>query len=357
MPRLIAIYRVESDPAEIEAKARAIATEQSVEMPLEAIDDQHVLDEIVGRVESIADTGEGAYEVRISLWPDTVGRDAGQFINMAFGNSSMHEGVTLEDVILPDELAAKFPGPNIGMGGLRRRVGAGERALTCTALKPQGLPVANLASLAGRMAEGDLDYIKDDHSIAEQDYSPFAARVEACTRAVRERSEKARYVPSLTGNLDALRRQIQVARACGVDTVMIQPMILGFSNMQALVEDNRDMAFLAHPTMTGCKVSQVLLNKLFRLFGADAVIFAGFGGRFGYSRATCRAIAQGALSPWHGKRPAIPVPAGGMVLDRVPELLDFYGRDVMLLIGGSLLLARGNLVAAAREFQAAVESH
>jgi ribulose-bisphosphate carboxylase large chain len=61
--------------------------------------------------------------------------------------------------------------------------------------------------------------------------------------------------------------------------------------------------------------------------------------------------------PWHGKKSAIPVPAGGMVLERVPELLDFYGRDVMLLIGGSLLLARDNIVAEARAFQKAVESY
>jgi ribulose-bisphosphate carboxylase large chain len=46
-----------------------------------------------------------------------------------------------------------------------------------------------------------------------------------------------------------------------------------------------------------------------------------------------------------------------MVLERVPELLDFYGRDVMLLIGGSLLLARDNIVAEARAFQKAVESY
>jgi ribulose-bisphosphate carboxylase large chain len=32
----------------------------------------------------------------------------------------------------------------------------------------------------------------------------------------------------------------------------------------------------------------LLLGKLFRLFGADAMIFPHHGGRFGYSAATCR---------------------------------------------------------------------
>jgi ribulose-bisphosphate carboxylase large chain len=48
------------------------------------------------------------------------------------------------------------------------------------------------------------------------------------------------------------------------------------------------------------------------------------------------------------------VPAGGMTLARVPEMLDFYGPDVMLLIGGSLL-AGGER--AAGDFTAAVASH
>jgi ribulose-bisphosphate carboxylase large chain len=50
----------------------------------------------------------------------------------------------------------------------------------------------------------------------------------------------------------------------------------------------------------------------------------------------------------------VPVPAGGMTLARVPEMLDFYGPDVMLLIGGSLL-AGGERAAA--DFTSAVASH
>ena len=80
--------------------------------------------------------------------------------------------------------------------------------------------------------------------------------------------------------------------------------------------------------------------------GADAVVFPNHGGRFGYSPDTCRPIARTALAERHGLRPCVPVPAGGMTTDRVPEMLDFYGADVMLLIGGALLEARERLVEA-----------
>ena len=49
----------------------------------------------------------------------------------------------------------------------------------------------------------------------------------------------------------------------------------------------------------------------------------------------------------------LPVPAGGMRLDRVEELIRFYGPDVMLLVGGSLYLAGDRLPERAAEFVAA----
>jgi ribulose-bisphosphate carboxylase large chain len=53
----------------------------------------------------------------------------------------------------------------------------------------------------------------------------------------------------------------------------------------------------------------------------------------------------------------MPVPAGGMLVERVPELLDRYGADSMLLIGGNLLIAREHLLERTREFVTRVESH
>ncbi len=53
----------------------------------------------------------------------------------------------------------------------------------------------------------------------------------------------------------------------------------------------------------------------------------------------------------------IPILAGGMTAERVPELLAFYGPDVMLLIGGGLLAAGPDLTNATARFVKAVESY
>jgi ribulose-bisphosphate carboxylase large chain len=352
--RLQAIYHVRCDAKSIDARAQAIAVEQSVEMPLAAIDDKAVLSEIVGRVEDVRDIGGGLFEARVSLSVATVGRDAGQLVNMLFGNTSMHDDVALHDAEIPDELAALFGGPRYGLEGLRQRAGAGKRALTCSAIKPQGLPAAKLADIARRFADGGIDYVKDDHGLADQAYAPFKERVAAIAAALR--GAKARYVPSVTGDLDAMRTQVATARDAGIDTVMVAPMVSGVSNFHRLVADNPGMAFIAHPSLSGAaRISPPFqFGGLFRLLGADAVIFPNHGGRFGYSAATCKAIAARALDGRNGLKACVPVPAGGMSRERVPEMLEFYGTDIMLLIGGGLLEARERLSEATAAFVAEV---
>ena len=353
----MAVYRVRSDARSIEERARAIAVEQSVEMPVEAIDDPEVLSGIVGQVAGIREAENSLFEVRIELAAETVGDDAGQLLNMLFGNTSLQDDVVLFDAELPGGLVRKFGGPRHGLDELRRRVGAGKRALTCSALKPQGLSADKLADLARRFAEGGIDYIKDDHGLAEQSYSPFRARVEAIAGALS--GSGTRYLPSLSGDLDAMRRQIAFAESVDVDAVLVAPMIAGFSNVHTLVREHPKIAFMAHPTMGGgARIAPALLiGKLFRLIGMDAVVFPNHGGRFGYSPDTCRRLAHAALAEWEGLHPAVPVPAGGMSLARVPEMLEFYGADIMLLIGGALLSARERLTEETTAFVSAVKNY
>ena len=359
--RIEVLYRVRSDAKSIAARAEGIAVEQSVEMPVEPIDDPFVLSETLGRVEDITDLGGGQFDVRIALASITTGFEAGQLFNMLFGNTSIQDDVTLVDARFPEEFAAAFGGPNHGLAGLRLRVKA-NGALTCSALKPQGSTSAALAKLAGRIAAGGIDYIKDDHGLADQSYSPFAERVPACAEAVAGAAARTgiptRYLPSLNGNLDSLRQQIALCRSCGLDTVLVAPLIAGLAQFHTLVKENPDFAFVAHPTMAGARIMpSFLLGKLFRLLGADATIFPNYGGRFGYTQEECKRLAAFALEDWPAVKSCVPVPAGGMSLERIPELLDFYGTDVMLLIGGSLLSTRDRIAEETARFVEAARAY
>ncbi len=330
-----ATYRVASTAADIDKRARAIATEQSVEMPVEAIGDARILEEIVGRVESIDAEGASHYRVRIKLAVETTGLEAGQLLNMAFGNTSLQPDVELLKLDLPDQLVKAFGGPRFGIEGIRALVGARSRALTCTALKPQGMSPEALARLAGTFARAGIDVIKDDHGIADQSFAPFAARVPAVQRAVaaanRETGGRTVYAPTISGTPSALVRQARIAQEEGAGMVLFAPMLAGIPAFHELVRDHLHVPVLAHPAFAGALriAALLLLGKLFRIFGADAVIFPNHGGRFSYSPATCRGIANCLHADIGDLRAGLPVPAGGMTVERVPEMLEFYGKDVM----------------------------
>jgi ribulose-bisphosphate carboxylase large chain len=353
-------YRVGARASDIESVAQALALEQSVEVPLDVVRDRWVQDNVVGRVDRIVPLGGDRHRVDIRLATVTTGEDPAQFLNMLFGNSSLHENVELVDATLPPDLLGGYPGPRHGIDGLRRLVGVHDRPLTCAALKPQGLPAEQLAELAYAFAVGGVDIVKDDHGLADQSYSPFVARIVACRRAL-ERAEhetgrRCLYAPSLVGSPTTLAVHARIARSEGAQLVLVAPALIGLPAFHELVTEDLDVPVLAHPAYAGANriAAPFLLGTLFRMFGADAVIFPNAGGRFAYSAETCAAIATGCRQPWSGFRPAMPVPAGGMSVERVTEMVHTYGNDTMLLVGGSLLAAGDRLAERTRDFVNAV---
>jgi len=360
MSRIVATYRVRAAADDIASIATALALEQSVEVPAEAVRDAVVARDIMGRVHAVRDLHDGTHAVDVALATATTGGDVAQAINMLFGNSSLHAHVELVDVAFPDELRAGFAGPRHGLEGIRAAAGVADRPLTCAALKPQGMPVDALAELAFTLACAGIDVVKDDHGLADQAYAPFAARVAACQRAIERAAaatgHRALYAPSLVGAPRALAAQARIVRDEGVAMALVAPALVGMPAFAELVAEHLRVPVLAHPAYAGAArvAPPLLLGKLFRWLGADAVIFPHAGGRFAYDAATCTAIAAAARAPLPPWRPMLPVPAGGLSVERVPEVVRFYGPDVMLLIGGSLLLAGDALPERTRAFVAAV---
>jgi ribulose-bisphosphate carboxylase large chain len=363
-PRLHVTYRLRTPAPQAPQRAQVLALEQSIEMPVEAVRDERVLRDVVASVEHVELQPDGTSLARLALSAESVGDDAGQLMNMLFGNSSLHDDVDLVGIVLPTPMVQAFGGPNLGIAGVRARLSAAARPLTCTALKPIGSTPAALAQMTHTFASAGIDLIKDDHGWADQACAPFERRVVACQGAVDEANAARRdggrslYLPSLYGHYGQMQQQIAFARARGVASFLIAPMNCGVATFNALAREHRDCVFMAHPALAGSGklAPPVLLGTLFRLFGADAVIFPNHGGRFAYSRETCHTIAQSARADWTdtGIRPALPVPAGGMSVERVPEIVREYGADTVLLIGGSLLMAREQLAERSRAFVEAV---
>jgi ribulose-bisphosphate carboxylase large chain len=351
-----ATYWIQAAAEDIEARAEALLLEQTVELPRSSVRDPFVEEQILPRIDKITPDPAGGFLVSISFPVSTTAHDPAQFLNVLFGNSSLREDIRLSDLEAPPSLLASLRGPAFGIAGIRRLVDAPDRPLTCTALKPLGLPPEALGRLCTIFARAGVDVIKDDQALADHPFCPFEARVRTCQSALeevkRETGRHAVYVPHLTGTAETAFRQLRFAQGAGVGAVMAAPMLLGLPLFWELCHRRSSVPVIAHPSFGGALriAPEILLGTIFRLYGADAVIFPHWGGRYDYSAETCRNLAERLRYPWDSVRPALPVPAGGMSLDRIGEIIRFYGTDTMLLIAGGLYEAGDALYDRSRTF-------
>ncbi|TVQ93953.1 MAG: ribulose 1,5-bisphosphate carboxylase large subunit [Chromatiaceae bacterium] len=365
--RFTARYRLHGPAAEIAVRARAIGLEQTVEFPEDLLPGTAIRAQIVGELAGIEAVDDEHFDVLIRYPVETAGRELTQLINVLFGNVALQPGVRLLDLDLPASLLQHYPGPRFGIAGLRALLDVHGRPLLCTALKPMGLGPTELAELAYRLALGGIDLIKDDHGLADQSFCPFAERVPRCAEAVaranRETGQRCRYLPNVTAPAAEVLTRARLALASGAGGLLFCPGLAGLDAMRNLTTEaamgaESGLPILSHPALLGglCVGPDaglghgLLYGLLTRLAGADASIFPSFGGRFALTAAQCREIVAGARAPLGHLAPIWPVPAGGMRLERVPELCTFYGHDCILLIGGDLH-AGSDLTARCRAFR------
>jgi len=344
--RLVATYRVSGGHAA--AVAEAICVEQTIEFPAD-LAPQWIRDEVVGVVESI--TSE---EVTVSFNPAVAGGGLVQLLNVLWGNVSLFDGVRLVGIEVPPSISSAMRGPRFGIDGLRARFDATTRPLLMTALKPMGRSPAELAETAATLAMAGFDIIKDDHGLADQPWAPRRERIAAVADAVRTANARsgsaAIYSPSLNSPADRILADAREAVELGAGALLVLPGLCGFDAMRALADDDElAMPIISHPAFLGAHVIHpehgirhgVLFGTIARLAGADISIFPNYGGRFSFAPQQCADIGALCRSPLGQLAPIWPSPGGGMTIERMPEIIEFYGCDIVLLIGGAL--HRGDL--------------
>ncbi|HUJ18794.1 MAG TPA: RuBisCO large subunit C-terminal-like domain-containing protein [Nitrospirota bacterium] len=365
--RFSVTYRIFGSEKEARLKAEDICIEQTVEFPADEVPEGVIRDHVFGRIESFKPSGQDGYEAVISYAVEITAGELTQLLNVVFGNSSIKPGIRVEHLELPPCLFKSFKGPRFGRQGLREILKVPRRPLLSTAVKPMGLSCAELADLAYRFALGGMDMIKDDHGLTDQCCSPFEERVKRCAEAVQRANRETGFSSIYIANVTAPQREVlkraKMAKNAGAGGIMVAPGLVGMDLMRELADDDSvGLPILTHPALQGSFVTGpngiahgVIFGQLARLAGADATIFPNFGGRFSFSREECRAIVEASQEPMGNLRSIFPAPGGGMSLDRVPEMLETYGRDLIFLIGGGLFKHGPDLVENCRYFRAMVE--
>lgn len=353
----------------IEALCRAIALEQTVEMADDLIRSECIRDQIVGETLELDPLPDapGSYRAVIAYQADTTAYAVPQLLNLLYGNISIKTNIRILGIDLPSTLLARWHGPNYGIAGIRSLTGVEGRALAMTALKPMGMSPNELAAMAGAVAEGECDIVKDDHGLADHPFCGFAERVARCQEAVALANQRTGhttlYFPNISAPMEHLERHLQIAVDLGVKGVLVAPFLLGLDTVRYYAE-HYDLVFTGHPAFSGTHFHDrrhgmtpgVLLGTLFRLIGCDISIYPNFGGRFAFTQDECHAINSALRGPLGELRPALPAPAGGMTLDRIPEMAQAYGSDAVYLIGSALLREDPDLTVATRRFMARINA-
>ncbi|MFI5401461.1 MAG: RuBisCO large subunit C-terminal-like domain-containing protein [Planctomycetota bacterium] len=345
-----AVYHaVTSEPEKL---ARAIAIEQTVEVP-ESLIDERTDREIVGTVEGTDPLPDGRFALRIAFSPDLV-HNLPDLLSLLYGNVSMMEGVRLAELSLPPDVLGRFKGPNFGIAGVRELLGVHGRPLLCTVLKPRGAPDAHFARIAEEFALAGGDLVKEDNNLLDAKPEAAERRIALCAEAVaranRKTGRKCVYFANACVPIGRLERHVEAAMRVGAGGILIPPLLIGLDVVRDLAERHR-LVVMAHPSFTGAFFEDrrhgidpgVLLGTIFRLAGCDITIFVNHGGRFNYRTSECMGIAAALRAPLGRIRPALAAPAGGMTLDRIEEMAKEYGADTVLVFGGAMLGGPGGV--------------
>ena len=195
--------------------------------------------------------------------------------------------------------------------------------MVSVAIKPVGRTSQELASLAETFARAGVDTIKDDHGLVDQSSAPFLDRVTAVAAAVAvanaQTGGRTTYFPNVTGPVDRLAERLDHAVAVGCSGVMVCPSLMGLDVLRSIAAGPRPLAVMAHPTHSQAAPGRregiaphVLYGTIYRVAGADIVVYVNAGGRFSWPVEECEAINARLRAPLGRHRTALPAPAGGV---------------------------------------------
>ncbi len=281
-------------------------------------------------------------------------------------------GLRLLDVQLPDAFLEKYQGPQFGVAGTRQLCGVYQRPIIGTIIKPSvGLSPEATAKVVETLAEGGIDFIKDDELQADGPHCPFEQRLAAAMRVIRRRADatgrQVMYACNITGEIDEMLRRHDAVAAAGGTCVMVSMDSIG---LPALVELRKHCRLAIHGHRNGWGIygrspaigmSYIAYQKFWRLAGVDHMHVNGLRNKFCESDDSVIASARECLTPMFrvpGRGCQImPVFSSGQSARQAPDTYRALGTtDLIFAAGGGILAHPGGVAAGVRSLQQAWEA-
>lgn len=217
-------------------------------------------------------------------------------------------GLKLLDVTLSPSFLSRYQGPQFGVPGTRRLTGVPDGPLIGTIIKPSvGLTPEATAEMVQALADGGIDFIKDDELQADGPHCPFSDRLREVMKVINCHADKTgrkpMYAFNITGEIDDMLRRHDQVVAAGGTCVMVSMNSIG---LPALVALRRQAQAAIHGHRNGWGIydrspaigmSYIAYQKFWRMAGVDHMHVNGLDNKFCEDNASVIASARECLKP------------------------------------------------------------
>jgi ribulose-bisphosphate carboxylase large chain len=288
------------------------------------------------------------------------------------------ERLRFEDIEMPVSLIASFPGPQLGIPGIRKIIGVKNRPLVGSIMKPKvGMNAKQYGELAYQTWSGGVDVIKDDENLTSMVFNKFEDRVDRVLAAKRKvekvTGEKKVYVFNVTAPADVALKRAKYVKAKGGNCLMVDIVTMGWSAIQYLRGQNLGLIIhghrAGHSTYTKDPfhgISMLVVAKLSRLAGIDQLHTGTVVGKMegGPEEVSIidhflhedDGVVDRLTEDWSKIKPTMPIASGGLHPALVWSLVEMLGQDLIINFGGGIHGHPNGSHAGAKAARAAVEA-
>ncbi len=299
----------------------------------------------------------------LALWEEG---NASQLLSGIAGNvfgMKALESLRLIDASLPAGYIRHFAGPHFGMEGIRNMMKVHGRPLTGAVPKPKvGFTAEEHAEVGYETWMGGFDFVKDDENLTSLAFNRFEDRVRVMAK-MRDRAEqetgdlKSAFI-NITADTETMKKRADMLAEYGWNYAMIDVVVAGTAAVATLRDHCSDLglAIHAHRAMHAAfdrdeehGITMQFLAKIMRLIGVSQIHTGTAVGKLVGTRAEVTVLADilrrkhtdavdhmALDQDWGAIRSAFPVSSGGLHPGLVPDVLDIYGRDLVLLVSGGI---------------------